>query len=239
VKGWLLDTNVIASLIAANGAPSVKQWARAVNERDLFISILTLGEYDKGIANLPADHGDAARYSAARDALEARFAGRILSLEDPIVRRWGAISGRVKRGTGHPPPVIDTLLAATAIEAQQQGPFEQRRRRFRSLARRPRPIPPEGPAARIARQSSTGISKDTGASSLRPLLVAFSRRNQRHQHRPDAEFALLRLAGELTQITAGARDRRPLLQNARDDDRSGDLSHPPDGRGPRSKANLR
>lgn len=117
MKGWLLDTNVIASLIAANGAPSVKQWARAVNERDLFISILTLGEYDKGIANLPADHGDAARYSAARDALEARFAGRILSLEDPIVRRWGAISGRVKRGTGHPPPVIDTLLAATAIEA--------------------------------------------------------------------------------------------------------------------------
>ena len=66
---------------------------------------------------MPADDGDVARYVAARDALEARFAGRILSLEDPIVRRWGAISGRVKRETGHPPPVIDTLLAATAIEA--------------------------------------------------------------------------------------------------------------------------
>lgn len=116
MKGWLLDTNVIASLIAANGAPSVKQWARAVHERDLFISVLTLGEYDKGIANLADDDGDVVRYVAARDALEARFAGRILSLEDRIVRRWGAISGRVKRETGHPPPVIDTLLAATAIE---------------------------------------------------------------------------------------------------------------------------
>jgi predicted nucleic acid-binding protein len=50
VIGWLLDTNVIASLIAPDGAPSVKAWARLVDERDLFISILTLAEYDKGIA---------------------------------------------------------------------------------------------------------------------------------------------------------------------------------------------
>jgi hypothetical protein len=116
VIGWLVDTNVIASLIAPNGAPSVKAWARIVDERRLFISILTLAEYDKGIANLVADDPNGQRYIAARDALEARFTARILSLSDSIVRRWGAISGRVKRETGHPPPVIDTLLAATAIE---------------------------------------------------------------------------------------------------------------------------
>ena len=117
MKGWLLDTNVIASLIAPNGAPSVKNWARGVDERDLFLSILTLGEYDKGIANLPADHANAARYIASRDVLETRFSGRLLSLDDPIVRRWGTISGRVKRETGHSPPVMDTLLAASAIES--------------------------------------------------------------------------------------------------------------------------
>ncbi|HTC12235.1 MAG TPA: hypothetical protein VK726_26025 [Acetobacteraceae bacterium] len=49
-------------------------------------------------------------------ALEVRFAGRILSLTDPIVRRWGAIIGAVKRKTGHVPPVVDTLLGAPAIE---------------------------------------------------------------------------------------------------------------------------
>jgi predicted nucleic acid-binding protein len=117
LRGWLLDTNVIASLIAADGAPSVKKWARAVDERDLFISILTLAEYDKGIANLPAGDSRVPRYLAARDALESRFSGRVLSLEGPIVRRWGMISGRVKRETGHAPPVVNTLLAATAIEA--------------------------------------------------------------------------------------------------------------------------
>ena len=117
MNGWLVGANVIASLIAADGAPSVKQWARVVDERRLFISILTLAAYDKGIANLPADDADVARYIGARDALEARFGGRILSLDDKIVRRWGAISGRVKGQTGHAQPVIDTLLAATAIEA--------------------------------------------------------------------------------------------------------------------------
>jgi len=117
VIGWLVDTNVIASLIAPNGAPSVKAWARQVDERRLFISILTLAEYDKGIANLAGDHPDIRRYVATRDAIERRFAGRTLSFSDAIVRRWGAISGRVKRETGHAPPVIDTFLAATAIEA--------------------------------------------------------------------------------------------------------------------------
>jgi predicted nucleic acid-binding protein len=115
--GWLVDTNVIASLIAPGGAPSVKAWARVVDERRLFLSVLTLAEYDKGIANLAGEDPNVQRYIAARDALEARFVGRILSLSDAVVRRWGTISGRVKRETGHPPPVIDTMLAATAIEA--------------------------------------------------------------------------------------------------------------------------
>ena len=115
--GWLIDTNVIASLMAPNGAPSVKSWGRAVDERRLFLSILTLAEYDRGIANLADDDDKRPLYAAMRDGLETRFAGRILSLNDKIVRRWGEMSGRVKRDTGHPPPVIDTLLAATAIEA--------------------------------------------------------------------------------------------------------------------------
>jgi toxin FitB len=104
--------------MAPDGARSVKAWARAVNESELFISILTLAEYDKGIANLKSGEPSALRHAATRDALENRFVGRILPLSNNVVRRWGAISGAVKRDTGHPPPVIDTLLAATAIEAK-------------------------------------------------------------------------------------------------------------------------
>ena len=116
MKGWLLDTNVIASLIAANGAPSVKAWAAGQAEERLWLSVLTLGEYDKGIAQLADDDPKRAGYAAARDALEARFAGRVLPVSDDVVRRWGALSGKARRDTGHPPAVIDTLFAATAIE---------------------------------------------------------------------------------------------------------------------------
>jgi len=115
VIGWLLDTNVVAALISPNGAPSVKSWAAGQAEDRMYLSILTFGEYDKGIYQLATDHPHRSRYIAARDALEARFAGRILSVDDAIVRRWGTISGTVKRDTGHAPSVVDTLIAATAL----------------------------------------------------------------------------------------------------------------------------
>ena len=114
--GWLLDTNVVSTIINPSGAPTVKAWANSQDEHRLFLSILTLGEYDKGIHNVPDDHPNRPRFIAARDALAARFAGRILSVGDAVVRRWGVISGTVRRLTGHPPPVIDTLFAATALE---------------------------------------------------------------------------------------------------------------------------
>ena len=116
MKGWLLDTNVIAALINPNGAPSVRKWAEDQNEERFFLSVLTLGEYDKGIHNLDPSLADRQRYTVARDALEERFKGRVISVSDSIVRCWGEISGRVKRETGQAPQVIDTLLAATAIE---------------------------------------------------------------------------------------------------------------------------
>ena len=112
----MLDTNVVAELAGRKCAPRVAAWAEAEPEECIFISVLTLAEYDKGVANLPAEAPNRARIEAAVAALETRFLGRILPLSDGVVRRWGRISGWVKLTTGHSPPVIDTLLAALAIE---------------------------------------------------------------------------------------------------------------------------
>ncbi len=116
MNGWLLDTNVIAELARVGGDARVAGWAVAADEDLLYISVLTLGEYDKGVANLPDASPARARIEASVAALEARFEGRVLGVSDTIVRRWGRISGAVQRASRHPPPVIDTLLAATAIE---------------------------------------------------------------------------------------------------------------------------
>lgn len=114
--GWLLDTHVVGSLVSGAGAPSVKAWAAAQDEETIFLSILTIAEIEKGIEQLPPGDPRRTRYAATLTAIEARFAGRTLSLADAAVRRWGVISGRIRRESGRPPPVIDTLLAATAIE---------------------------------------------------------------------------------------------------------------------------
>lgn len=116
MNGWLLDTNVIAEVSGAGPDLKVAKWLRSQPEHKLFLSILTIAEYQKGIHHLPV--GDKLRPRVQRSviALETRFSGRILPVSDQIALRWGAISGEVKRLTGHSPSVIDTLLAATALE---------------------------------------------------------------------------------------------------------------------------
>ena len=51
----------------------------------------------------------AARLGAWADALEAGFANRILAVDAATAKLWGELSA------DRPRPVIDTLLAATAI----------------------------------------------------------------------------------------------------------------------------
>ncbi|MGI4880335.1 MAG: type II toxin-antitoxin system VapC family toxin [Janthinobacterium lividum] len=114
--GWLFDTNVAQELEKAKGAIRVRSWAATQPAATVFISILTIAEFDKGIANLRDDDPRRAAIAVQRDELAAVFGGRILPVSDPVAKLWGTISGRVKRDTGHPPPVVDTLLAATAIE---------------------------------------------------------------------------------------------------------------------------
>lgn len=116
MKGWLLDTNVISALIGPVPEPRVRAWASAQPAHLLYISILTLGELQKGLQNLPV--GNKLRHKIAHNiqAIESRFSGRILPVSNAIVLRWGAISGEMKRLTHHSPAVIDTMLAATAID---------------------------------------------------------------------------------------------------------------------------
>jgi toxin FitB len=75
-----------------------------------------MGQYHKGIEHLPPSDKRRASVKKGVVALERRFSGRVLSISDKIVLRWGAISGEVKRLTGLSPSVIDTILAATALE---------------------------------------------------------------------------------------------------------------------------
>jgi predicted nucleic acid-binding protein len=114
MRGWLLDTNVLSELVRPKPEPMVINWLRTTAPERTFVSILTLGEIDQGIASLKLNDGRRDRYDRFRTRVEADFAGRILSLDDETVRLWGALSGRYRLDLGGKAPVIDAMLAAMA-----------------------------------------------------------------------------------------------------------------------------
>lgn len=116
MTGWLLDTNIVSELLRDSPDEPVQAWAAATDLASAFISILTLAEYDKGIAHLPPLDSGRLRYAGVRDRVEAIYRRRTLPLTDAIVRRWGVLAGDIKRVTGHSPQTVDIMLAATAIE---------------------------------------------------------------------------------------------------------------------------
>jgi toxin FitB len=76
----------------------------------LFLSVLTLGELHKGVeAKRRTDSATADHLGAWVDGIETTFADRILPLDTLAARLWGELSARRTL------PVIDTLIAATAI----------------------------------------------------------------------------------------------------------------------------
>ncbi|MEI4460790.1 hypothetical protein WAC37_27700, partial [Klebsiella pneumoniae] len=74
---------------------AARAWAAALEPERCFISVLTLGEYDKGIANLPDGHAERGRIGALRDEIAGRFGGRVLPVDEAVARRWGQIAGSV------------------------------------------------------------------------------------------------------------------------------------------------
>lgn len=115
MSGFLLDTNVVSELVEARPNPKVTQWVLATDESLLYLSVLTLGEIRKGITSLP-DAGRRIKLEAWLNGdLAQRFAGRILSIDQSIADRWGRLSGSPAARKA-PLPVIDGLLAATALE---------------------------------------------------------------------------------------------------------------------------
>lgn len=111
---YLLDTCIISEGARPRPDRRVTAWQASVPQERMFLSVLTLGEIQKGIVRA-ADAVKASRLKQWLDVdVRVRFAGRILALDEETLLAWGEISGRAE-ARGEPLPVIDSLLAATAL----------------------------------------------------------------------------------------------------------------------------
>jgi predicted nucleic acid-binding protein len=107
---YLLDTNMLSETRKRQPDPGVTEWIAGTPAERLYLSVLTLGEIEQGIARV---RGRAAAQQAAalerwlRD-VKLGFADRILPVTLLVASAWG------RQQHAHPLPVIDGLLAATA-----------------------------------------------------------------------------------------------------------------------------
>lgn len=107
---YLLDTNVLSETRRKQADERVISFLAAAEPSALYISVLTLGELRKGVAlKKRSDPDSAKKLGAWVDGLEFSFADRILGIDAAAARLWGELSAQ------RPRPVIDTLLAATAV----------------------------------------------------------------------------------------------------------------------------
>lgn len=109
----LLDTCVLSELRHPKGNPAVRQAVDALDEDDLLVSVIPIGEILKGISLL--------RESSKRRALEAwlktlerDYSAQILAIDLEICRLWGELTARAQKA-GRVVHASDGLIAATAL----------------------------------------------------------------------------------------------------------------------------
>jgi predicted nucleic acid-binding protein len=107
---YLLDTNVLSETRKKRPDERVLAFLSNATPAALYLSCLSVGELKKGVAlKMKSDPSAAKAIAGWVDGLEINFADRILTVDTASAKLWGEWSAQ------RPRPVVDTLLAATAV----------------------------------------------------------------------------------------------------------------------------
>jgi predicted nucleic acid-binding protein len=108
----VLDTNLIAEAMRPDPNPAVVSWLNGQSAETLYLSSVTLAELLFGIGAIPTG-ARRDRLAQALDRLLALFPGRVLPFDQDAARRYADMAVTA-RAAGHPLPVSDGYIAATA-----------------------------------------------------------------------------------------------------------------------------
>jgi hypothetical protein len=107
---YILDTNVISAVRRPDRAPQVAAWLRGKAEQELFLSVITLGEIERGIRQQETrDPMFASDLRMWLDRTVLLFSDRLLAFEAEDARIWGRLSAEI----GH--NGADLMIAASAL----------------------------------------------------------------------------------------------------------------------------
>jgi len=107
---YLLDSNIVSELRKRERAdPRVRRWFAGLDDEEVFLSVLTLGEIRRGIESIQRrDRPRALALNRWFHALVTGYEARILPVDQKVADEWGRMNAVATR------PAIDSLLAATA-----------------------------------------------------------------------------------------------------------------------------
>ena len=110
--GFLIDTNVVSELRKGERADAgVRAWFDEHKADQLWLSVLVVGELRRGVELLRRRNEQAGtRLSDWLDTIAHDFGDRIVPITIEMAERWAALNDP------DPVPVVDGLLAATALE---------------------------------------------------------------------------------------------------------------------------
>ena len=111
---FLLDTCVISETTKKIPNEKIIEWISKQDERNLFLSVLTLGEIQKGIEKINDEIKKAQLTLWLKKDLVKQFENRIIPIDQSVIITWGKAQGQSER-VGKPMPVIDGLIAASAL----------------------------------------------------------------------------------------------------------------------------
>jgi len=112
---YLLDTCVISEFTRRQPSQSVIDWMNAVDEEKLLISVITVGEIQRGIERLPNSHRKTELLVWMNHGLLQRFSARMIGIDAPTMYLWGSLTARLETA-GQPMSVMDSLIAACALQ---------------------------------------------------------------------------------------------------------------------------
>lgn len=111
---YLLDTCLVSELVKAKPNSAVVKWLEGCDEEGLFLSVLVLGEIQKGISKITDEKRKARMQHWLDSELRQRFEGRILPVSEEVALTWGIVQAKAEL-QGSPIPTIDGLVGATAL----------------------------------------------------------------------------------------------------------------------------
>lgn len=111
---YLLDTCVISELVSKRPNSKVVEFVDSLDDNDVYLSVLTIGEITKGIEKLPRSKRKQELHTWLREDLLVRFSEKIIPIDNEVVTEWGLLTARLELA-GISMPAIDSLIAASAL----------------------------------------------------------------------------------------------------------------------------